>query len=315
MISPGSTPMTTVQWNKALLALVVLTMTLFGVQAVALAQTARERAGQHVVEGDAHKDRAEKLHDEGDDEAAREEFLAAADEYQAAYDLVPHPLMLYNLAQVYRLAGEDERALRLYREFLATGPDGEAASFARQYVRALERSLERRGDGRGEDVEELSDEGDDDLLDGSVDEGDEIEDEDVGGEEGFEVESATDAGGGYRTFGLVSVGVGALSVLVGIKYGLDASAASDCLSSYPAGCERVFPAAQWSDAALALQEEGRQDEQRMYLFAGVGAALIVGGGVLYYLGHERGEKRKSGALSLRPKSSGRELGVVLSGRF
>jgi tetratricopeptide (TPR) repeat protein len=51
------------------------------------------------------------------------EFAAAAEEYQAGFMLMQDPALLYNAAQAYRLAGNHEKALVLYRNFLNLFPN------------------------------------------------------------------------------------------------------------------------------------------------------------------------------------------------
>lgn len=49
-------------------------------------------------------------------------FGEAAREYEQAYRLVQDPVLLYNLAQSYRLGGDAPRALLAYKAFLRTAP-------------------------------------------------------------------------------------------------------------------------------------------------------------------------------------------------
>lgn len=51
------------------------------------------------------------------------EFAKAADEYQQAYQLRPDAALLYNAAQSYRLAGNNEKALILYRNYVMLYPN------------------------------------------------------------------------------------------------------------------------------------------------------------------------------------------------
>ena len=51
------------------------------------------------------------------------EFAKAADEYQQAYTLKPDPALLYNAAQSFRLAGNNERALILYKNYVQLYPE------------------------------------------------------------------------------------------------------------------------------------------------------------------------------------------------
>jgi tetratricopeptide (TPR) repeat protein len=58
--------------------------------------------------------------------------------YEKAYELVPHPVLLFNLAQAHRLAGRLHKALALYRKYLDTEPHGAEAATARELVTELE---------------------------------------------------------------------------------------------------------------------------------------------------------------------------------
>lgn len=275
----------------------------------ASADSERERARQHVVDGDALKVEAEKSKAEGDAEAAARLFQESAEQYQAAYDLVPHPLMLYNLAQVYRLAGESERSLKLYEEFLAASPTGEAADFARKYVKILERTIARANARKSQPDDEdwLPEDGDDDLVE---DDDDDLvdDDEDTGKGNG-----ASDA---MRYGGLGLAAAGLASIAVGVKFGLDARSISNCLTNYPLSCDAEYTEGMWTDDALQLPEQGKAAEQKMFIFTGVGAALIIGGGVLYYLGgQERSADDDRSALRLTPSIDARSAGWSLAGHF
>ena len=58
--------------------------------------------------------------------------------YKKAYALVPHPVLLFNMAQAHRLAGHAEQALALYRKYLKVDPRGTEARTARELVAELE---------------------------------------------------------------------------------------------------------------------------------------------------------------------------------
>ena len=45
-------------------------------------------------------------------------FADAAAEFEQAFTLKPDPALLYNAAQAYRLAGDRDRALQLYKSYL-----------------------------------------------------------------------------------------------------------------------------------------------------------------------------------------------------
>src|SRR5262245_5282162 len=58
--------------------------------------------------------------------------------YKKAYELVSHPVLLFNMAQAHRLAGRAEQALALYRKYLKVDPRGSEARTARQLIAELE---------------------------------------------------------------------------------------------------------------------------------------------------------------------------------
>lgn len=61
--------------------------------------------------------------------------------YKAAYDLLPHPELLFNLGQAHRLKGDRVVALDFYRKYVALQPDGRAAREAREWTAQIERSM------------------------------------------------------------------------------------------------------------------------------------------------------------------------------
>ena len=271
------------------------------------ADTARERAGKHVMDGDQLKGEAEEAKADGDSAKAARLFDAAADEYQAAYDLVPHPLMLYNLAQVSRLAGNQQAALDFYQEFLESKPTGEAGDFARTYVRILERSLARRS--RGDDDDDDDDDvGDDDDDDDDL--GDDDDDNNLG-----VTKSKPDPGKGLRYGGMGLAAAGVISIAIGVKFGLDAQNISSCLTNYPSDCDTNFPADQWTDEALLLEQEGESASQKMIIFTGLGAAALVAGGALYYLGNSKSAEAESTAVTVTPTVNRHSVGLGFTGRF
>ncbi|HEX6836932.1 MAG TPA: hypothetical protein VF334_10195 [Polyangia bacterium] len=69
------------------------------------------------------------------------EFAKAADDYQAAYTLKPDPALLYDAAQSYRLAGNQERALILYKNYLQFYPNESNAGEVRDQIAKLKAAI------------------------------------------------------------------------------------------------------------------------------------------------------------------------------
>jgi hypothetical protein len=61
-------------------------------------------------------------------------FSEAIAEFERGYDLDPHPDFLYAMAQAHRRSGNCKRAIRLYEDFLATGPPVREAERAQANV-------------------------------------------------------------------------------------------------------------------------------------------------------------------------------------
>jgi hypothetical protein len=71
-------------------------------------------------------------------------YAEAAAEFEAAYRLFLDPVLLFNIAQSYRLNGEPEKALNGYRSFLRTAPAGMRDRVqAERWRQELERNLAR----------------------------------------------------------------------------------------------------------------------------------------------------------------------------
>src|SRR5450432_597430 len=68
-------------------------------------------------------------------------FLEAIDEYQVIYEIDGDVVMLYNLAQAYRLDGESDKAIQFYRRYLQRSPGAKNREAVEQKIAALEKLL------------------------------------------------------------------------------------------------------------------------------------------------------------------------------
>lgn len=295
-----------VRWliRMTLIALVILTAADTGWSQPGSDEDARRRAGAHVERGDQFKEAGN--------------YQGAAEEYLAAYELVPHPVLFFNLGQVYRLGGELEVALDYYERYLDAEPDGRAADQSRTYVKALRAELDRRsaqsqggssdaGKGDGKGAGQGTNAGDGKGT-GNGEGGGSA----TGGSSGSAGTVMKDSGDRLskgktlRIAGMASAGVGVALVAVGIKFGLDASSISDELSEHDGT---------WTEELLAKQEQGRSAQTRMWLFSGLGVAAVAAGGALYYLGLRADADHPEGRLTATPVLSGDAAGFAISGRF
>lgn len=69
------------------------------------------------------------------------DFAKAADEYQQAYRLKPDAALLYNAAQSYRLAGNSDKALILYKNYVMMYPDQSNVDEVRNQIEKLKQAI------------------------------------------------------------------------------------------------------------------------------------------------------------------------------
>jgi tetratricopeptide (TPR) repeat protein len=69
------------------------------------------------------------------------EFSQAAAEYEAAFKLHQDAALLFNAAQSRRLAGENQKALVLYKNFLNLYPDSKQAPTVREQISKLQDAI------------------------------------------------------------------------------------------------------------------------------------------------------------------------------
>ncbi|HEY4055011.1 MAG TPA: tetratricopeptide repeat protein [Kofleriaceae bacterium] len=82
--------------------------------------------------------------------------------YAKAYALVPHPTLIFNMAQAHRLAGHIDKALALYAEYLQKDPNGPQAQTARDVVKEIDdkRAADKKAadDARAAEIQKAQDE-------------------------------------------------------------------------------------------------------------------------------------------------------------
>jgi tetratricopeptide (TPR) repeat protein len=235
------------------------------------AQVHAQPAGNPKAEAEKRFKQAEALY-------KRADYLAAAAEYQAAYDLSGLPGLLYNVAQSYRLGGEKEKAVAAYRLFLEKAPDHQLATVARGHLEALERELAAARPDEPAPMKPAREPRSDVVA---------------------TAPAAPSRGRGLRVAGLVTAGVGLVALGAALHYGIEARKASDAISDNEEA---------WSRSLLDRYDEGESAETKMFVLSGAGAAALLTGGVLYYLG-----RRAEASVGAVPATGGAQ--VTLSGRF
>ena len=71
-------------------------------------------------------------------------YQEAIDEYQKVYEIDGDPVMLYNIAQAYRLNDQPQEAIHFYRRYLQRSPDARNKDDVERKITAQEKLIEDR---------------------------------------------------------------------------------------------------------------------------------------------------------------------------
>jgi tetratricopeptide (TPR) repeat protein len=205
---------------------------------VAHAQEAPDPAREHYDKGLTHYNLGE--------------FKQAIEEFKKSYEISKNPLLLFNIAQAYRLDRQWAQAAMFYRTYLRLVPDAENHDDVEELIAEADREQARQdaADQRARDAYQRE-------------------------------KGAREAAAGrkrLRTAGLITVGGGVLLGGVGVYFAGEASAAADELTAL-AGAGGT-----WSDAYAQREADGRRDDLIGTSLLWTGGAAIVAGGALYLWG-------------------------------
>lgn len=206
----------------------------------------------------------EQLYEQGQAAFDAEKYDAALTAWQRSYELSHEPGLLFNIAQAYRLRrqkGDCGKAAEAYRQFLAKDPDSSqhqiAEGFAADAAKcaAAERTAAPSQLQTSQPIEQQA------VVQHPIDSTDE--------------EPAT--GRTKKIAGLAVAGSGIVLVATGLYFGHQASSLGDEVEN-----------ACWNGCDWAVygskDADGRSAQTLQYVFEGFGAAAIIGGAVLYWLG-------------------------------
>jgi hypothetical protein len=271
---------------------------------------ATEQARQHYESGTRHYDLGH--------------WDEAIAEFEKAYELRPDPSFLYNLAQTNRRKGDLKRALDLYKNFLRKVPKGPQRDEVEEKIAALQKQIDEAASKPAAVPIEPAPSAPVPLAPGAVA---------VPANDAFspaavlppvpnavsdqpstpssavsmpasapaDEGSASRPGRSLRIAGIVSGSVGAAAILTGAFFSLRVRS----LSNKVEGASKFNP----SD-----ESTGQRAETLQWVCYGTGAAAVVAGGVLYYLGL-RSAQPGSAAVNLGPVVGPGTAGLSAMGVF
>lgn len=115
-------------------------------------------------------------------------------------------------------------------------------------------------------------------------------------------------GGGLRIAGLATGGIGLALIGTGVVFGMKAKSAQSDVEAAVANGDV------WTEELDQKDQDGRSAAKLSTITLGVGAAAVVGGGVLFYLGLRKG-KTESSSVSVVPALGPSHGGLTVLGRF
>jgi hypothetical protein len=242
-------------------------------------------------------DQARKHFEAAEAAKSRHEYQTAALEYLAAYEQFQEPEFFYNVAEVYRLGGDDPNALTYYEKYLELDPNGRGAAAARDNAAQLRRSIAAKQDA---------------LARAAAQEAKEKEEAERKRNEVKPVVVAPapvrppeHPGRNLRIAGIATGGAGIVALGVGVAFGFKVKSIEDEIAK-----DTVYRPSRYDD--------GRAAERNMFVFTGVGVAAVAAGGVMYYLGHSAarsGERDTGPAVTLAPLVGPTHVALAATGRF
>ncbi len=236
------------------------------------------------------------------------EFGRAVGHYKKAYELSKKPALLFNTAQALKLNGDFKEAVHFYESYLRLSPDPPNRLDVERYIdeskrRAIERDR-READLRKLEAQRKNIEGQRETVEA---ERKRLEAEAAARKAEAELARAKKEGTrepneGLKLTGLITAGVSLAVVGGGVFFALKASSDFDVVNS----------ATEWSTELDETRESAESARTLSIVLTSVGAAGVVTGTVLYFIGR-RGKLVEPSTVTIVPTRGGAHVGF--SGRF
>jgi hypothetical protein len=229
----------------------------------------------------------------------------AVDDYLEAYKLVPNPMLLSNIGAEYaQIKDRRADAKKYFCMYLKEDPEGPNASYARNQAKLLAELLGQKDvddktacqdpPKQPENTTGTTGTTGTTTVTGTTDLGLTEKDDDK-----------PDPGKPLKIAGLVSLGLGAGGLGVGIYFGLEAKRISDEITDH----DTSMP---WESDIEKKEAGGQAAENKQIAFMIGGGVLVATGAVLFVIGRSKSDTETVIAPTAGADGS---MGMVVSGRF
>jgi len=237
--------------------------------------------------GDAAKaTEASKLYDEGKRHFDIGEYAEAIASWKHSYLLSSAPLLLFNIAQAYRLSNNCAQANRFYLNYKRVEKQPKNQT-------ELDKAMAKCA-GVEAATGDTTEPAKPTTIEPAKPPPEPVASPPVTAPAPVKpspplIVHASDRGGGWRTTGLITTSVGASALVVSGLYALKARQNSSTLSGEPFGTS-------YSGAVAATDADGKSAATRSKYLLALGGLLAVGGGIMWYVGHRQGESHVDVAI-------------------
>jgi tetratricopeptide (TPR) repeat protein len=225
------------------------------------------------------------------------DFDTAITDWKAGYQLKQDPIFLFNIAQAYREKGDFEHAIFFYESYLKDAKDASNRPSVEHRIADMKRALEEKQSASSKPPS------------GPIEPGKPPETQpDKPPPDKPPVVPAppeeAHPGRGLKIGGLVAGGVGVVAIVAGVIFGTSAQSAQSDIE------DAVRNGAIWTQDLADKASSGKTQAMLANVSFGIGAAAIITGGVLYYLG-----VRKDSNVQVTPEVETHAVRLSLTVRY
>lgn len=213
------------------------------------------------------------------------EYDAAINDFKEAYRISDAPGYLYNIAQAYRLKGDCRNSVIFYKNFLRRQPDAPNAAKVRERITEMEACAAKQP----ADPVATTPPPPPTTTPPTTPPTTTTPEQPEQPEEPEEPVVTTNNRGWMKIAGFAGIGVGAVTLGLGVKFMLDGKSANDDLKT---ACMVSCTGAE----ARAIEEKGKSANTRAVVASVAGAAFVGAGVVLLVLGRS-GETQPEVAIT------------------